>query len=146
MSQTTPAFIVQSLDQARTALMATRAFSCAPLILSTPGYAAVMGAAVFQTMIDALRRETPDFLFTSAVDCGHEPGHALAAFRVGVEGVVIGGNTVALNRIKDMAGQINCMVYSPEIYEGYVLDMNSELDMATTCHGFLTDWHVRNSS
>jgi hypothetical protein len=143
MDRETPAFIVQSLDQARDALTAARAFSCAPLLLSPQGYAATLGAAVFQAMIHTLRREFPNTPFANALDCGLEPGHALAALRAGVEGVVIGGNAKALIRIKDMAAQSDCMVYSPDIYEGEVLVMCQ--DRPSECHDFLTAWHERKN-
>ena len=146
MNQKQPAFIVQSLDQARDALTATRAFSCVPLILSTMGYAAALWPAVFQAMIQALRQEFPDRPFTSAVDCGQAPGHAMAALRCDVEGLVIDGDEDAVERIRDMANQKNCMVYSPHIYEGEVLEMTSDQDMISVCDSFLSARYERNDA
>ncbi len=144
MDQSSPVFIVHTLDHARAALTAARAFSCVPLLLSTRDYAAVSGAAVFRAMIDTLRNELPDIKFTSALDCADAPGHALAALRSGVDGIVLGGNAEARARIIDMAAQTKCIVYSPDIYEGEVLVIGSVTDAPEACHRFLCAWSERN--
>lgn len=126
MDNKTPAYVVQSLDQARAALLMARDFPCAPLLLSTPGYAAVMGAAVFQAMMSELTQEFPDNQFTSALDCGDAAGHALTAIRLGVSGIVLTAHPEAFNRIKDMAAQSNCVVYSPAVYDNAHRDTSSD--------------------
>jgi len=78
-----------------------------PLALVSPaGAAAVLGPQVFQAMIEETRRRHPDADIEGVLDCGDDAGHALAAFRAGVDAVRVDLADEPRGRIADIAGQM----------------------------------------
>ena len=47
----------------------------------------------------------PEAVFTAFLDCGDQPGAALAAIRAGVEGVIFTGRNDVADRLADIARQ-----------------------------------------
>jgi hypothetical protein len=97
--------IIRSLQDGRRALAAgeTR-------LESFPGAAASAGPGWFQAIIAALEAEFGAGRFEAVLDCGEEPGAALAALRRGVKRVRLGGDPEARRRVADIAAQLGAVV------------------------------------
>jgi hypothetical protein len=97
--------IVRSLEEARRALQAgeTR-------LESFPGAAASAGPGWFQTIVVALEAEFGAGRFEAVLDCGEEPGAALAALRRGVRRIRLGGDPEARRRVADIAAQLGAVI------------------------------------
>jgi hypothetical protein len=97
--------IVRSLEEARRALEAgeTRLESFA-------GAASSAGPGWFQAIVDALEAEFGRGRFEAVLDCGDEPGAALAALRRGVKRIRLGGDAEARRRVADIAAQLGGVV------------------------------------
>ncbi len=61
-----------------------------PIVLwSAPAAAASLGVGGFLGLIEAARESRPDIPAAGIIDCGDDPGHALAALRMGLEGIAL---------------------------------------------------------
>ena len=76
--------VVQDWRQMRATLLAARAASTSPILLTPEGAASRYGAGYLGALETRARAEFPDVAFTLIVDCGDAPGHALACLRAGV--------------------------------------------------------------
>ena len=56
-------------------------------------------------MVEAARRMVPEARFRAVLDCGDEPGAALAAIRARVEAAIFTGRPDVARRLADIAGQ-----------------------------------------
>lgn len=136
-----PTIIVYSLEQATAAVSAAGERGQKILILSAPGAASSMGAAVFKSLTDLLREEFPDENFTAAIDCGADAGHALAAIRQGIRAVVLSDCCPARERVADIARQNGAHMLSDNVYSEKngtgPLDLVNCRDPLAACHDFL---------
>lgn len=136
-----PAIIVHSLGDATAACAAAADAGRVVTLLSARGAAAILGPAAFHTMIRDARRIVPAADVSAVLDCGTDPGHALAAFRAGVETVCLDVPPDAWERVVDIAGQYGGTVVGPWVYETTpshkVLDLLDAPDPAAACAGFL---------
>jgi hypothetical protein len=82
-----PTFIVHDLSHARAALSAAAGSGIKVRLLSAPGAAGFGGAAWFKEMVAAARTAYPEADSEAVLDCGREPGLALAAIRAGVQAI-----------------------------------------------------------
>jgi hypothetical protein len=127
------AVIVHSLDHARLALAAARAAQVPIILRSAPGAASYAGAGWFAAMTARAAREFPGVAFTAALDCGSDPGHAMAALREGVRLVRLSGPARVRAKIASMAKK-----------SGAALDEDdaAALDLLTTANPAvaLRDW------
>ena len=78
--------VVGSLEEARAALAGARA---PVLFVSPPGSAASLGLGYFSALVEAMRAEFPQIAIDAVIDCGDEPGRALAALRMGFKIVAL---------------------------------------------------------
>jgi len=99
------AVIVHCLDDCRTALRAAEESGCAVTLRSAPGAAAYLGAPAFKAMVETARSEHPDVDAQAVLDCGNEPGLALAAFRHGLDRVRVDLRPEVRARVNDIAAQ-----------------------------------------
>lgn len=99
------ALIVHSFDQARAALRVAQELSKPILLLTAPGDAARMGVDVLRSMVDQAAAEVGDAAFEAVIDCGGEPGTAMAALRAGWRDLVFAGDAVVTAKIMDLAHQ-----------------------------------------
>ncbi|MNC97190.1 hypothetical protein D3C83_147720 [compost metagenome] len=61
-------------------------------------------------MIEAARAEEPGVAVEAVMDCGADPGWALAALRTGFTAVVLGGNRDARARVTAIARRLGARV------------------------------------
>ena len=133
-----PAIIVHSLDHAVAALECFRDAATDGFVLSPPGGGANLGAAVFQAMIDEARKQVPEARVTAILDCGEDPGYALAAIRAGLKAIVFTGNAEAKSRINDIATQSGCQMIDSLVYtDPQPLDLLDVPDVLNACRKHL---------
>ena len=101
-----PRIIVHNADHARAALGAADRRGLAITLQSPPDAAAYMGAAYFQEVIALARDDHPGAEATAVLDCGAEPGLALAALRAGIEAVIFTGNKDSGSILADIPRQL----------------------------------------
>ena len=102
-----PAFIVDSLLQARAAVCAAaNIFPCNRLTLvSPPKAAAYSGPRFFIELLRKIAAENKNITVIMWIDCDNDPGLALSAIRDGSKNVVMRGkNTKSINEIAQNAG------------------------------------------
>ena len=104
------AVIVHELAQARAALAAASALGVPVTLRSAPGAAAYAGAAWFQEMTAMAVAEFPAVDATVALDCGRDPGYALAALRQGLKCVRFDGPAKTAAKIDAIAGQLGAEI------------------------------------
>jgi len=102
--------IVASLEAARAALGAARTAQSAITLVSPPGSAANLGIGYFWALIEAATAEFPDVAIAAVMDCGDEPGWALAALRTGFKSVALGGDRRARDRVAAIARKLGARV------------------------------------
>jgi hypothetical protein len=99
----------RSLEEAR-ALLA----GGAARLQSFAGAGASAGPGWFQAIVEALEAELPTRPFEAVLDCGDEPGAALAALRRGVRHVRLAGKPETLRRVSDIAAQLGAVLETNE--------------------------------
>jgi len=127
------AVIVHSLDHARLALAAARAANKPIVLRSAPGAASYAGAGWFAAMIARAAREFSGVAFTASLDCGADPGHAMAALREGVPLVRLAATKRVRAKIASMAKKSGAALDEDE---EAALDLLNAADPA----GALRDW------
>jgi hypothetical protein len=133
-----PAIIVHSLDHAVAALKSYRDAATDGFVLSPRGAAATMGAAVFNAIIAEAQKQVPDVQVTAVLDCGSDPGYALAAVRAGTKAIVFQGNDEATLRITDIAKQNACQIFDTSVYtDSEPLDLINMQDALEACRAYL---------
>ncbi len=104
------AIIVHSLDHATAALSAAAELGVPVTLLSAPGAAAYLGAAVFRDRIAEASRAHPGVALTAVLDCGDKPGLALNALCQGIKVVRLEAAADVGSRVADIAGQLGAAV------------------------------------
>jgi hypothetical protein len=97
------AVVVHSLAHAVAALKAAAEAGAGVTLVSAPAAAGYLGPGVFREMIAEARRRHPDVPVRAVLDCGDEPGFALAAFRSGIEAVRVDVPPDVRRRLADIA-------------------------------------------
>ena len=72
------------------------------------------GPGWFQAIVEALEAEFPGRRFEAVLDCGEEPGVALAALRRGVKRIRLAGAPETVRRVSDIAAQLGAVVETNE--------------------------------
>lgn len=72
---------------------------------SAPGAAAYLGAAVFRDIVSAACAEHPEADCVAVLDCGGDPGFALAALRAGLKRIRVDVRPDVYARLADIARQ-----------------------------------------
>jgi hypothetical protein len=127
--------IIHNIDHARAAAAAAAELSVPVTLRSAPGAAGYLGPQVFRSMIEQAVAEYPDAKVQSILDCGNDPGLALAALRHGVTCVAIAADRDVLDRIADIAGQSDATLDNSN---GPALDLAEANDAAGAVHRWLT--------
>jgi hypothetical protein len=73
------------------------------ILLSATNAGIYAGPGWFGALVKAAAKAVPEAVFTAFLDCGDQPGAALAAIRAGVEGVIFIGRNDVANRLADIA-------------------------------------------
>jgi hypothetical protein len=97
------AVIVRSIAEGRAVLAAARTRGRRVVLRSAPGAAATVGAGWFVALAAILREEHPDVAFEASLDCGPNPGLALAALREGAMLVRVVARPSVRAKIADIA-------------------------------------------
>jgi acyl-CoA reductase-like NAD-dependent aldehyde dehydrogenase len=100
-----PVIIVHSFAHAVGALMADSRTCCPVTLASASETGCYAGPGWFRSLVEAAREAVPDARFSAVLDCGDEPGAALAAIRAQVECVVFTGRPDVARRLADIARQ-----------------------------------------
>ena len=77
-------------------------------LLSAPWAAGYAGPGWFRAGVEQACAAQPGGAVTAVLDCGGQPGHALAALREGVRAIRFTGDTA--DKIADIAGQYDALV------------------------------------
>ena len=111
--------VVHDIDQARLALAAAREIGVPVRLWSAPGAAGTLGPEVFLAMVAKACENVPGIDVEAVLDCGDDPGFALAALCAGVGAVVVNARADVLVRLRDVAAQLAAVVFSerPSAYD-----------------------------
>jgi hypothetical protein len=102
--------VAHSLAEARAAADEARRRGRDLVLLSPPGAAAYLGAAYFWALAETVRAESGALAVEAVMDCGDDPGWALAALRTGFKRVVLGGDRRARARVAAIARRLGARV------------------------------------
>jgi hypothetical protein len=102
-----PTVAVHDLAQARAALEAAGELGLSITLVTAPGLVAMAGVGFCVALEEALGRPL-------LIDCGSEPGTALAALRAGARRLVLAGAPAARGKLEDIARQLGaCLLAAP---------------------------------
>ncbi len=128
------AIIVHHLDHARAALAAASELDVGVTLRSAPGAHAHLGPAVFRAIISAARAEFPLARCRAVLDCGDSPGHALSAFRHGIESVRVDLPAETRARVADIGARYGAVVDDDP---APALDLLDRENPAAACRNWL---------
>lgn len=128
------AVIVHDFAQAEAALAEAAALAVPVALWSPPGAASYMGAAYFQALVQEARAAQPEAAATAVLDCADDAGWALAAIRLGLDGVCFRGRADVAAKLADIAAQAGVRLFAamPE-----ALDLAESGDAAGACRAWL---------
>ena len=95
--------VVHSWKHVSAALQATLEAKVPLTLISPAGASYTHGAAFWAAIVKRAQELFPAADAEIVLDCDGAPGHALAAFRVGLKTVAFAGNAVAATRLMDVA-------------------------------------------
>ena len=95
--------VIHDLGQARGALAAAAELGCAVELRSAPGAAAYAGVGYLKALGEAAGHEL-------LIDCGDDPGIAMAALRTGCRRLSFAGAAAAAQRLREMAEQVGAVL------------------------------------
>ena len=98
-----PAIVIHSLAHATAALTAAAKAGRPVVLLSAAGAGIYAGAGWFAALVTAAREAVPAAQSTALLDCGDDAGAAMAAIRIGVEGIIFTGRAEVARRLADIA-------------------------------------------
>ena len=128
--------IFHSLDHARAALAAARE-ARVPLVLRTaPGAAAYAGVGYLKAIVERARAEAPGVAMNAEIDCGEDPGLALAALRAGWTALRLSGRADVRRRIAEIAEAKGARLIADADREP-PLDLRDARDPRAACRTFL---------
>ncbi len=128
--------VIHSTDHALAALSVADEMGVAVTLLSAPGAAAYLGAAVFRDIVAAARKAYPEVEVTAVLDCGDDPGLALGAMRHGIGAVSISNIPEIRAKLRDIADQRGVLVYDED---GPVLDLVDMTDPLAALRAWLSE-------
>lgn len=107
---------------------ACRVMGTTPFTLLSPIHAAMsLGAGWFGAVIDQARQENPNAEFEAVLDCRGRRSGALAAFEIGLAGVIVDmAPPGQLDRLTDLGGQSGCVVMTTLPVEADLYEMGDD--------------------
>ena len=99
-------------------------------IWSAFGASSYMGPRWFFEIIKLVRSEFPTLKILGILDCGDQPGDALAAIETGIEALALTAKPAALRSIREIADQANVNLHSRPSHK---LDLSKCLDAEACC-------------
>jgi hypothetical protein len=128
--------IIHSLAQARAALAAASELAAPVTLESARAAGGYAGPGWWRALIDAARVAHPAADATAVLDCGEEPGTALAALRAGVPRIRFTGAPEMRARLAAIAAQLGAAVEGAAAEET-VLDLLDARDPLALSRRFL---------
>jgi fructose/tagatose bisphosphate aldolase len=135
MTSTNRRIIVHTFAQICAALDAAAALGVPVTVASAEGAGGYAGPLWFKSLVDEARRDHPQLRVTAVLDCGDEPGTALAALRAGIKRVRFTGPAELRAKLAAIAAELGATIES-EVSDK-VLDLIDERDPAAACRAFL---------
>lgn len=129
-------FIVHSAAHARAALAAAEKTGSAVTLESAPGAGIYGGGAYFVALIRQAAQTHPGAVFTAILDCGDQPGWAMAALDAGCKALRFHGKKNAAAPLAALAQQ-----YGAQLLRGPAagaIDLLYEKDPLAACMARLT--------
>jgi hypothetical protein len=124
-----PQVVIHHLEQARGALAAAAELGCAIRLRSAPGAAAYAGVGYLEALGRAVGHEI-------LIDCGDDPGIAMAALRAGCRRLAFSGAAGTARRLGEMAEQAGAILVH-ERPAPDALDLTPDDDAASACRSWL---------
>ncbi len=128
--------LFHSLSHARAALGAAAEAGVPLTLQSAPGVAAYAGAGYLKAVVERAAAAHPGASFSAVIDCGADPGVALAALRGGWKTVGFSGAAKARAKLADIAGQTGARVLEGAA-PSQSLDLLDVADARSVCRAFL---------
>ncbi|HEV2547054.1 MAG TPA: hypothetical protein VGU20_06945 [Stellaceae bacterium] len=122
--------------QARAALAAALELGVPVTLESAPAAGGYAGPGWWLALIVAAQAEHPAADVIAVLDCGEEPGSALAALRAGVPRIRFTGAVETRARLAAIAAQLGAAVEGPAVEEN-VLDLLEARDPLALLRRFL---------
>ena len=123
--------VIHSLEHARAALAAA-ATGKAVILASAPGAALQAGPGWFKAVIEEARAAYPQVAATAILDCGDQPGAAMAALRLGLTDLRFHGAPDFRTKLEGMGA-----VFVPPAEA--VLDLLAVREPEAACTAFLRE-------
>jgi hypothetical protein len=128
--------IVHSLAQARAALAAAIERGAPVTLESASAAGGYAGPGWWAALVAAAQAEYPAADVTAVLDCGEEPGSALAALRAGVPRIRFTGASETRARLAAIAAELGAAVEGAAVEE-HVLDLLEARDPLALSRRFL---------
>jgi hypothetical protein len=128
-SKRVPQVVVHDLEQARGALAAAVELGCTIRLRSAPGAAAYAGVGYLEALGKAAGHEI-------LIDCGDDPGVAMAALRAGCRRLAFSGAAATARRLGEMAEQAGATLVHERAAPD-ALELTPDDDAASACRSWL---------
>jgi len=128
-----PTFIIHDLSHALAVGKASMDLNVPVIVRSAPGLATTLGPEAFLAIIEETKRACPDALVLGILDCGDQAGTAIGALRRGVKRISVDPEAPALDKISDIAGQLDAGVVTAAETALDLLDVD-DMDRAIRQH------------
>ncbi len=129
--------IIHDLEHAKAALSAAGRLGITVTLMSAPGAAAYLGAAVFRDMVAEAARACPDAAYCAVLDCGEDAGLALGALRNGVKRIRVEAACEVKARIAGIAAQTGAMLWREDLEALDLLDGDGAEEAYEACRAWL---------
>lgn len=107
-------FVVHDLADALKALHSLKD-RLEPVMLRSPPFGAQsLGPSFFSALIESARKNCPDLTILGEIDCGDDPGLALASLRAGIDAVRIDAAAPVLEKLADIANVLGNRLISTQ--------------------------------
>ncbi len=124
--------VIHSLDQARAALAAAAACDKEVTLASAPGAGLQAGPGWFKSVIEQACEAYPQVSVTAILDCGDQPGAAMAALRVGLNNLRFHGPVELREKLAGMGAVLVPLADTS-------LDLREIQGPETACAAFLRE-------
>ena len=127
--------IIHNLAHARAAITAAAELGVPVALHSAPDAAGYAGPGWFREVVALAHAEAPAAQVSAQLDCGAEPGHALAALRAGVAAVALAAPPGVRAKVAAIARQYGAQLVKPTIAP--CLDLLDVADAVAACRAWL---------
>ena len=104
--------IIHGICHARACCRAALGNGQSVTLWSALGASSYMGPRWFFDIIRMVRSEFPSLEISGILDCGDQPGDALAAIETGIKALALTGKPSTIKRIREIADQANVNLHS----------------------------------